>query len=59
MKFKKGVLLEARTGVVWMVAGTWNGNVVLSLVDESKEECSLYLPEEIREMIESGQLVQK
>ena len=53
---KKGDLFSANySGETYEIVGKWNGNLVLASTAPGSDECLMYLPEEIEEMVSANQ----
>ena len=53
---KKGDQFRANySGETYEVVGKWNGNLVLASTTPGSDECLMYLPEEIEEMVSVNQ----
>ena len=53
---KKGNRFRANySGETYEVVGKWNGNLVLASTTPESDECLVYLPEEIEEMVNINQ----
>ena len=52
MSIKKGNRFSANySNQTYEVVGKWNGNLVLASTAPGSDECLIYLPEEIEEMV--------
>ena len=52
MSIKKGNRFSATySNQTYEVIGKWNGNLVLASTSPDNDECLIYLPEEIEEMV--------
>jgi hypothetical protein len=55
MSIKKGNRFSATySSQTYEVVGKWNGNLVLAATGPDNEECLMYLPEEIEEMVSAN-----
>ncbi len=45
---------ETKSGKVYEIAGKWSGDFVLAPVNTGDDECLIYTPGEMQELIESG-----
>ena len=53
---KKGNRFRANySNETYEVVGKWNGNLVLAPTAPGSDECLMYLPEEIEEMVSANQ----
>ena len=56
MSLKKGNRFSATySNQTYEVVGKWNGNLVLASTAPGSDECLIYLPEEIEEMVNINQ----
>ena len=56
MSIKKGNRFSANySNQTYEVVGKWNGNLVLASTAPGSDECLIYLPEEIEEMVNINQ----
>ena len=56
MSIKKGNRFSANySNQTYEVVGKWNGNLVLAATAPGSDECLMYLPEEIEEMVSVNQ----
>ena len=56
MSIKKGNRFHANySNQTYEVVGKWNGNLVLASTAPGSDECLIYLPEEIEEMVNINQ----
>ena len=56
MSIKKGNRFSATySNQTYEVVGKWNGNLVLAATAPGSDECLIYLPEEIEEMVSANQ----
>ena len=56
MSVKKGNRFSATySNQTYEVVGKWNGNLALAATGPDNDECLMYLPEEIEEMVSANQ----
>ena len=56
MSIKKGNRFSATySNQTYEVVGKWNGNLALAATGPDNDECLMYLPEEIEEMVSAKQ----
>ncbi len=51
---KKRRFKATYNGKVYEVAGRWDSSIVLSPVEDQDDQCLIYTPGEIEELLESG-----
>ena len=54
---KRDRIKSTLNGKTYEVVGRWGSNIILSPVDADDEECRIYMPSEIDELLETGEFV--
>ena len=56
---KQDRVRAAYNGKVYEVAGRWDSSIVLSPIDPKDEQCLIYAPGEMEELLETGECQQE
>jgi hypothetical protein len=56
---KKDCFRATYNNRIYKIAGRWEGDIILSPVDDNDDRCLIYTPGEMEELLQTGELVRE